>query len=284
MPESGEAMSEENIQLLSIGAVARATTLTVKALRHYHEIGLLVPRSVDEWTGYRSYGPAELATASMIANLRTFDLPLAEMSIVLADPTSEAARECLRRHRERLEHRAAQVDSSLARLDAFLEGRSEMEYPSTLTPPTIRTANSRAAWAIETTTTIEKIAEVIPDLFKRVAGAVQAAGVAPSGPFFARYLDNPQSGDPFRMQVGAPIASGEVPAGLVAVTLPGGQHVVAEHQGNYDSISAAWAALFRWVIDRGDPIDGGPWEEYLTTPMDSNDPADWRTALVFPLA
>jgi hypothetical protein len=40
---------------LSIGSFSRVSGLTVKALRHYDEIGLLEPARVDEWTGYRYY-------------------------------------------------------------------------------------------------------------------------------------------------------------------------------------------------------------------------------------
>src|SRR4029450_12469582 len=41
---------------LSIGSFSRVSGLTVKALRHYDEIGLLEPARVGEWTGYPDYG------------------------------------------------------------------------------------------------------------------------------------------------------------------------------------------------------------------------------------
>ena len=40
--------------LLAIGDFARATHMTVKTLRHYHENGLLEPAEVDTETGYRT--------------------------------------------------------------------------------------------------------------------------------------------------------------------------------------------------------------------------------------
>jgi DNA-binding transcriptional MerR regulator len=39
--------------LVSIGEFARRTLLTAKALRIYHRIGLLLPASIDEASGYR---------------------------------------------------------------------------------------------------------------------------------------------------------------------------------------------------------------------------------------
>ena len=44
----------ETSELMTIGRFARITGLTVKALRHYDEVGLLRPAAVDPETGYRS--------------------------------------------------------------------------------------------------------------------------------------------------------------------------------------------------------------------------------------
>ena len=43
--------------MLRIGDFARLGRVTVKALRHYEEEGLLAPREVDPATGYRRYDP-----------------------------------------------------------------------------------------------------------------------------------------------------------------------------------------------------------------------------------
>ena len=47
-------VKEPQEELLPIGRFARVSGLTVKALRHYDEIGLLQPAYVDEESGYRS--------------------------------------------------------------------------------------------------------------------------------------------------------------------------------------------------------------------------------------
>ena len=54
---------EVGVRLLSIGAFARATRLTPKALRLYDELGLLPPAFVDPVSGYRFYDPAQLGRA-----------------------------------------------------------------------------------------------------------------------------------------------------------------------------------------------------------------------------
>ena len=70
--------------LLSIGAFANLTRLSIKALRLYDQLGLLEPRHVDLQTGYRFYGIDQLSSARMIRNMREMDMPLATIRLVLA--------------------------------------------------------------------------------------------------------------------------------------------------------------------------------------------------------
>ena len=60
--------------LLPIGRFARLAGLTVGALRHYDEEGVLVPADVDPATGYRRYRRDQLAEARAVAALRDLEL------------------------------------------------------------------------------------------------------------------------------------------------------------------------------------------------------------------
>jgi len=74
--------------LLSIGAFASMTRLSIKALRLYDQLNLLQPRHVDPKSGYRFYGTDQLSSARMIRNMREMDMPLATIRQVLAALTS----------------------------------------------------------------------------------------------------------------------------------------------------------------------------------------------------
>lgn len=71
------------MHMMSIGRFADATGLTVKALRHYDEIGLLTPAHVDPENGYRYYQPAQVEEAVTIRRLRALELPLDEIRSLL---------------------------------------------------------------------------------------------------------------------------------------------------------------------------------------------------------
>nr|WP_042400591.1 MerR family transcriptional regulator [Streptacidiphilus carbonis] len=75
---------ESQTDLLSIGEMARASGLTVSALRFYDGAGVLLPVRVDPGTGYRWYGPDQRAEARLLARLRRVGMPLADLRLVLA--------------------------------------------------------------------------------------------------------------------------------------------------------------------------------------------------------
>lgn len=79
--------------LLTIGAFAKASRLSPKALRLYDELGLLTPARVDPVTGYRLYAPEQLDQARLVAWLRRLGMPLARIQHVRTLSAVAAAQE-----------------------------------------------------------------------------------------------------------------------------------------------------------------------------------------------
>ena len=79
--------------MLTIGAFAKASRLSPKALRLYDELELLRPARVDPETGYRYYAPEQLERARLVAWLRRLGMPLAGIREVCALEPAAAARE-----------------------------------------------------------------------------------------------------------------------------------------------------------------------------------------------
>ncbi|MEU3990718.1 MerR family transcriptional regulator [Streptomyces platensis] len=79
MDGDGHAAPYDDGALLTIGAFARASRLSPKALRLYDELGLLPPAHVDPHSGYRHYAPAQLERARLVAWLRRLGMPLARI-------------------------------------------------------------------------------------------------------------------------------------------------------------------------------------------------------------
>ncbi|QMU69655.1 protein phosphatase 2C domain-containing protein [Streptacidiphilus sp. P02-A3a] len=79
--------------LLTIGAFAKESRLSPKALRLYDELGLLTPARVDPASGYRFYATEQLRRARLVAWLRRIGMPLARIRVVCALDDAAAARE-----------------------------------------------------------------------------------------------------------------------------------------------------------------------------------------------
>ncbi|CAL9349526.1 MerR family transcriptional regulator [Streptomyces sp. enrichment culture] len=80
-------------ELLTIGAFAKASRLSPKALRLYDELGLLPPARVDPVTGYRRYAPEQVERARLVAWLRRLGMPLVRIRHVCSLDAGAAAEE-----------------------------------------------------------------------------------------------------------------------------------------------------------------------------------------------
>jgi DNA-binding transcriptional MerR regulator len=70
---------------MKVGDLARRTGLTIRALHHYDEIGLLSPATRTA-SGHRLYGRAEVERLQQIASLRHLGLSLDEIQACLSRP------------------------------------------------------------------------------------------------------------------------------------------------------------------------------------------------------
>jgi effector-binding domain-containing protein len=127
----------------------------------------------------------------------------------------------------------------------------------------------------------------LPQFFQRsyhaTMAALQAQGLHPTGPPFAKYYGMPT--DTADVEAGFP-ASGPVTAadGVIAGTLPGGKVVEAMHVGPYDTMEKTYHEMVAWIGEQGLTPSDVMWETYLSDPQTEPDPATWRTQIFWPVA
>lgn len=112
--------------LLKIGELAKRTGVTIRALRHYDEILLLVPSARSEG-GFRLYDQDDVAKLYRIQALCRLHLPLAEIQRILAAGAAalpEVIEQQIAILQHQIEHAAALRDH-LTELQAQLRQRQE---------------------------------------------------------------------------------------------------------------------------------------------------------------
>lgn len=102
------------MEWLRIGDVARRTGLTHRTLRHYDDLGLLVP-SGRSGGDYRLYAPEDLDRLLAIQHLKSLGMGLDEIGRALDDPGFDAS-DALARHAALVEGRISAEQDLLTRL------------------------------------------------------------------------------------------------------------------------------------------------------------------------
>jgi DNA polymerase-3 subunit beta len=145
----------------SIGETARASGLSVSALRFYDGAGVLVPAEVDPATGYRRYADAQIRSAQLIARLRRVGLPVAEIARALQNP--DFVREIVDHHRRRLESGYADAQRELSRIYALLDLEERLMTTVTLPADTLATALDAVRWAAGSTDDVPALHGVLAE-------------------------------------------------------------------------------------------------------------------------
>lgn len=96
--------------LMTIGEFSQRSGLSPKRLRSYAAGGLLVPAAVDSASGYRYYSPGQLREATLIDTLRDAGMPLADIAVLLCDPSSDRLDSWATRVEIDAEHRHKALD------------------------------------------------------------------------------------------------------------------------------------------------------------------------------
>ena len=81
--------------MLKIGEFSKLSRISIRMLRYYDEMGLLVPETIDPFTGYRYYSEAQLFTAGRINALKDMGFKLCGTAELLG---CWEDREALERH------------------------------------------------------------------------------------------------------------------------------------------------------------------------------------------
>ncbi len=106
--------------MFSIGEFARYGGVSIRTLRHYDEIGLLRPATVDPGTGYRSYSAAQLGQLNRIMALKELGLSLTQVRRLLEGVTLDELRGMLILRRAQLEHELQEHANQLLGVEARL--------------------------------------------------------------------------------------------------------------------------------------------------------------------
>ncbi len=264
--------------LITIGDFSRMTHLSIKALRHYHDVGLLEPAEVDRSSGYRFYQPTQVPIAQVIRRFRDLGMPVDEVRAVLNAPDVTSRNQVIVAHLERMEEQLAQTQATVSSLRAVLEA------------PWRRRRSNIAAWARPPPSPSGRRSPPPtwshggPMPSSPCARPSKKLGVSRAGPDGCLYPNEMFELEEGEMVAFVPVTDHAAGSGRVqSYELPAVELAIMVHPGPYDELDRTYGALGTYVAERAIGVEGPIRELYVVSPLDVEDPAALRTELGWPV-
>lgn len=250
---------------VSIGDFAVMTSLSRKALRHYHDIGILEPAHVDSHTGYRFYDTGQVDSAHIIRRFRSLGMSIADIKALLSSEDAAARTEIITTHLEQMEEQLQQTRDAVGALRELL---SPVHTPAHVE---LHLKPAFAVWSVGANIDVSEIDSWFGMALGMLREAVAAAGSAALGFVPGGLYDRAlflESRGKATLFVPAP-QSAQPPEGVRAEVLPQAEFAVLTHSGGHDGIDRSYGALGIHVNEHLISDQGPIREHYLgSTPSE----------------
>src|ERR1700693_4472369 len=138
--------------------------------------------------------------------------------------------------------------------------------------------------AVRRHTSMATIGEDVARGFAQIGAAIESVGARPSGPPFMVFhgrIDDEIGGE---IELCNPVAD-PFPSidDVYGTKIPGGRVASTIHQGSYDDVGPAYAAILTWMDENGCEPAGPPREYYLNDP-EITKTEDLLTEITFPIS
>lgn len=266
--------------MLKIGEFARLAQVSIKTLRYYDKIGLLVPTKTDPENGYRLYQMDQLADMMRILALKDCGFALDDIASLLSTHDSEAVANLVA---ERIADQQQIVTEEQTRLQRLLARSQQLKA---------LTEDGQYDFVLKQTEAYTLVGQRrrLPDQ-AAIAPFVQAVlqelarqFIVPGEPLVHLYFDV-DCGE-IDLFVGAPVmALPPLLDNLEYRRIAAGASVASVlHRGDYTTIRQTGMALSQWVYQSGYNRIGPVYEIYHRSPAHTSNPAEYLTELQFPIS
>jgi DNA-binding transcriptional MerR regulator len=268
--------------MLKIGDFSKLSRISIRMLRHYDDLGLLIPESIDSETGYRYYSASQLPRAARIGALKQMGFSLAVIGEILethrdADALKQYLRVKqaeIREQSEKLGMHAQMIESAMKSIGK--EGNF-MDYSVALKEIPKRYVAS--------------LRQVIPTygdenlLWSKMA---QETGkkLSMANPCYSMAIFHDQTYREHDVDVEIQISvegQHEDTENVCFKTVEPLTVASSTYQGSYDQITPVNLAVAKWVQENGYDFEGSMFCIYHVSPAQTQNPDEWVTEVCYPV-
>lgn len=268
--------------MLKIGEFSKLSRISVRMLRHYDEIGLLMPEEIDPFTGYRYYSEAQLFTAGRINALKDMGFRLCDAAELLKCwEDRETLERRLLAQREAALLQAEEAARRLRLLDTALE-RLRKDEPMKY-DVTVKTIPERQVASVRQTIPSYDMEGSLWGIFLKETAHMH---IQDGDPVLcsATFYDGEYKESDVDVEIQKTVRGAYPDTEHVKFkTMPAVEVASAVCRGSYDQIGEATAAVVSWVEASGWAFDGPAFFIYHVSPHETNNPEEFVTELCYPV-
>jgi DNA-binding transcriptional MerR regulator len=242
-PVDDDRSADRPAGLFSIGQFSRLTGLTLKAIRLYHERGLLPPSWIDESSGYRYFTDRDVERARTIVRLRGLELSLSEIEELFTSyDVGAGALAFLEQQRQRIAARRQRLGHVARELDRMIRAEREALARLADEPAEIveQTLEPLLVASLRWKGTYAETGRMLGRLYRTY-------GRRAAGPPLNLYYDDEYKDEDADIESCLPVRPAGPAAGFSVRTLPGGPCVSLVHRGPYSELGRSYGRLMRYL-------------------------------------
>lgn len=269
--------------MFSIGEFSTITGITVRTLRFYHELGLLVPAAIDPATNYRTYDERNLETAKVIAALRGLEFSLEQIREILAECRDDQdALEQLERQQKMLIGKVRHYQTILETINQLIdkERRARDESKMATSAPTVQEKDVEPILVAGI-----RMQGFYSDCGKGFATLGKKLGRQIAGKPLCLFFDGEYREGDANFEPCMPIRKLIAANGISVHELPAIHCVTLMHHGPYEDLKSSYAKLLKYVNEHGYKISLPTREVYVKGPgmIFRGNPKNYVTEIQIPV-
>lgn len=266
--------------MLKIGEFSKMSKVTIKALRYYEKEGLLIPKHIDNFNGYRYYESNQLIDISKIISLKQVGLSIEEIKRIIIN--KEPIDVILKSKKEELENVISLYKYQLSKLNYLLKEKDMKE---------------------------EIFEKVIPECYvyykegilkdySEVSMFIQDSGreclelnpnikcVVPDY-CYVNYLDGEYKEKNVNIRYAQAVIKEDKPfkesENIKFMSVPETKCICIYHKGAYDSLGTSYAKIMKYIESNKLEIKDFPRECYIDGIWNKDNIDDWLTEIQVPI-
>ncbi|NLK36593.1 MAG: MerR family transcriptional regulator [Epulopiscium sp.] len=269
--------------MLKIGDFSKLSRISIRMLRHYDEIGLLVPKNTDRYTSYRYYSEEQLSVAGRITALKDMGFSLSTIREILKNyDNPEALTQYLLVKQTEMQEESEKISRRLLLLDTAIK-RLRKDETAMNYNVTIKNLQERYVASLRQVIPAYEQEGILWNMMMQETARMHMQFAEPCYGMAVFHDEGHKESDvDVEIQISVK-GTYENTEHVVFKTVPAVEFASAILKGSYEQLTSVHKEVAQWVRDNGYEFNGAMFCIYHVSPAQTQNPDELVTEICYPV-